>query len=149
MLALACVWAAGPLQAAPPVHKCTTDGVVSYQSTPCRVAGEPSPRPTAAQLNAERQKKLRQQAAASAPVQPSAAAVATPAAPAAPVAPAGRAAPAAPVSPAQARFQCDGRTHCSQMRSCAEAKYFLAHCPGVQMDGDKNGIPCERQWCNP
>ena len=44
-------------------------------------------------------------------------------------------------------FQCDGRTHCSQMTSCAEAKYFLANCPGTKMDGDRDGIPCEQQWC--
>ncbi|OYU00625.1 MAG: hypothetical protein CFE40_01445 [Burkholderiales bacterium PBB1] len=42
---------------------------------------------------------------------------------------------------------CDGRKHCSQMRSCPEAKYFLANCPGVKMDGDNDGIPCEEQWC--
>ena|SRR5258706_8693345 len=45
-------------------------------------------------------------------------------------------------------FKCDGRTHCSQMASCAEATFFLRNCPGVKMDGDGNGIPCERQWCN-
>lgn len=44
-------------------------------------------------------------------------------------------------------FTCDGRTRCSQMRSCAEAKYFLDHCPGVQMDGNNDGEPCEQQWC--
>lgn len=44
-------------------------------------------------------------------------------------------------------FRCDGRTYCSQMTSCAEAKYFLQHCPNVKMDGDRNGIPCEKQWC--
>ena len=44
-------------------------------------------------------------------------------------------------------FHCDGRTYCSQMTSCAEAKYFLAHCPDVKMDGDHDGIPCEKQWC--
>jgi len=44
-------------------------------------------------------------------------------------------------------FHCDGRTYCSQMTSCAEAKYFLAHCPNVKMDGDHDGVPCERQWC--
>ena len=44
-------------------------------------------------------------------------------------------------------FQCDGRTYCSQMTSCAEAKYFLEHCPNVKMDGDHDGIPCETQWC--
>ncbi len=45
------------------------------------------------------------------------------------------------------QFRCDGRTHCSQMKSCAEAKYFLQNCPGTKMDGDGNGVPCERQWC--
>ena len=44
-------------------------------------------------------------------------------------------------------FQCDGRTHCSQMTSCSEAKYFLKNCPGVQMDGNNDGEPCEQQWC--
>jgi hypothetical protein len=46
-----------------------------------------------------------------------------------------------------ARFSCDGRTHCSQMTSCDEAMYFLENCPGVKMDGEGDGIPCERQWC--
>lgn len=45
-------------------------------------------------------------------------------------------------------FQCDGRTHCSQMTSCAEATYFLKNCPNVTMDGDHDGVPCEQQWCN-
>jgi cold shock CspA family protein len=45
------------------------------------------------------------------------------------------------------RFECDGRTRCSQMKSCAEAKWFLEHCPGVEMDGDHDGIPCEQQLC--
>jgi hypothetical protein len=44
-------------------------------------------------------------------------------------------------------FTCDGRTHCSEMKSCEEATYFLRNCPGVQMDGDNDGVPCERQWC--
>lgn len=44
-------------------------------------------------------------------------------------------------------FHCDGRTYCPQMRSCAEARYFLAHCPGVTMDGNHDGTPCEQQWC--
>ncbi len=41
---------------------------------------------------------------------------------------------------------CDGRTHCSQMRSCTDAKTQM-RCPGAAMDGDRDGIPCERQWC--
>ena len=46
-----------------------------------------------------------------------------------------------------ARFQCDGRKYCSQMNSCGEAKYFLNNCPGTQMDGDNDGIPCEQNLC--
>jgi cold shock CspA family protein len=46
-----------------------------------------------------------------------------------------------------AGFNCDGRTHCSQMTSCTEAKLFLKNCPGVEMDGNHDGVPCEQQWC--
>jgi endonuclease YncB( thermonuclease family) len=46
-------------------------------------------------------------------------------------------------------FRCDGRTRCSQMSSCAEATFFLKNCPGAQMDGNHDGVPCERQWCRP
>lgn len=46
------------------------------------------------------------------------------------------------------QYKCDGRTRCSHMRSCAEATFFLNNCPGVEMDGDNDGIPCERQWCH-
>lgn len=49
--------------------------------------------------------------------------------------------------PAAPAFRCDGRLHCSQMTSCGEAKLFLKHCPGVKMDGDRDGVPCEQQWC--
>ena len=44
-------------------------------------------------------------------------------------------------------FSCDGRTHCSQMRSCEEATWFINHCPGTKMDGDRDGVPCEIQHC--
>lgn len=44
-------------------------------------------------------------------------------------------------------FSCDGRTRCSQMTSCAEAKYFIRNCPNTRMDGDGDGQPCEDQWC--
>lgn len=43
-------------------------------------------------------------------------------------------------------YQCDGRTHCSQMRSYDEAVWFLRNCPNTQMDGDNDGVPCERQF---
>ncbi len=52
-----------------------------------------------------------------------------------------------PDRPSGTTFRCDGRTHCSQMTSCEEATWFLKNCPGTQMDGDNDGIPCERQWC--
>ncbi|MFZ1679714.1 MAG: excalibur calcium-binding domain-containing protein, partial [Rhizobiaceae bacterium] len=45
-------------------------------------------------------------------------------------------------------FKCDGRTHCSQMTSCEEATFFLRNCPNVKMDGNNDGVPCEKQWCN-
>ena len=50
-------------------------------------------------------------------------------------------------APAPSSFRCDGRTRCSQMTSCEEAKFFLKSCTGVEMDGDRDGIPCETQWC--
>lgn len=45
-------------------------------------------------------------------------------------------------------YRCDGREHCSQMTSCAEATFFLKNCPTTKMDGDGDGVPCEQQWCN-
>lgn len=53
---------------------------------------------------------------------------------------------ATPATPT-AQFSCDGRTYCSQMTSCAEATFFLKNCPGVKMDGNNDGVPCEQQWC--
>jgi endonuclease YncB( thermonuclease family) len=52
-------------------------------------------------------------------------------------------------SPAnKAQYSCDGRTHCSQMTSCEEATFFLRNCSGAKMDGNNDGVPCERQWCH-
>ena len=108
---------------AAPLHKCTVNGTVTYQQGPCP-SDQARKTPTIQELNAESKKK--RESAASAPTK-------TPA-------------PANP--PAATGFSCDGRTSCSQMKSCAEATYFLANCPGAKMDGDKNGIPCEKQWCS-
>lgn len=57
--------------------------------------------------------------------------------------------PPAAATPAatQRAVQCDGRKYCSQMHSCEEAKAFLRSCPGMEMDGDGDGVPCEKQWC--
>ena len=107
---------------AAPLHKCTVNGTVTYQQGLCP-SDQVRKTPTIQELNAEEKRK--REAAASAP-----------------------AVKAAPANPrVTAGFSCDGRTYCSQMSSCAEAKYFLANCPGAKMDGDKNGIPCEKQWC--
>ncbi|MBQ4890722.1 cold shock domain-containing protein [Shewanella sp. MMG014] len=47
------------------------------------------------------------------------------------------------------QFSCEaGKTHCSHMRSCEEAIFYINHCPDTQMDGDFDGVPCERQFCN-
>jgi hypothetical protein len=45
------------------------------------------------------------------------------------------------------QFRCAGKQHCSEMESCAEARFYLQSCPDTKMDGDEDGIPCEKQWC--
>jgi hypothetical protein len=116
------------------LNKCIVDGTVTYQQGLCP-SNEVRKQPTIEELNAA-EKKRRAAAAAAAPekLAPAAATGASPE----------RVVPATIAS----GFSCDGRQYCSQMNSCAEAKYFLANCPGVKMDGDRNGIPCEKQWCN-
>jgi hypothetical protein len=41
-------------------------------------------------------------------------------------------------------FKCEGKTRCSEM-ACDEAVFYLHNCPGVEIDGDHDGLPCERQ----
>ena len=55
---------------------------------------------------------------------------------------------ALPKKEAKVLYVCDGRIYCSQMTSCDEAKFFLKNCPNTRMDGNRDGIPCESQWCN-
>ncbi|MDD9177109.1 cold-shock protein [Aliivibrio finisterrensis] len=45
-------------------------------------------------------------------------------------------------------FSCDGKTYCSEMKSCDEAKFYIANCPNTKMDGNGDGVPCESQHCN-
>lgn len=52
-------------------------------------------------------------------------------------------APRSVSSAASSGFRCDGRQYCSQMRSRAEAEFFVRNCPNTKMDGDRDGIPCE------
>jgi len=50
---------------------------------------------------------------------------------------------------ASTQFSCEaGKTHCSHMRSCEEAIFYIKNCPDTQMDGNGDGVPCERQLCN-
>ena len=62
-----------------------------------------------------------------------------------PVRPADRSPPAGAGGENSAQYRCDGRVYCSQMHSRAEAVWFLQNCPGMKMDGDHDGDPCERQ----
>jgi hypothetical protein len=48
---------------------------------------------------------------------------------------------------ASAEFACDARTHCAQMTSCAEAKYFQKNCRDADLEADNAGVPCPRRWC--
>jgi cold shock CspA family protein len=52
-------------------------------------------------------------------------------------------------SASEKEFICMDKHYCSQMRSCAEAKFYLRSCPDTKMDGDGDGIPCEKQLCRP
>lgn len=67
--------------------------------------------------------------------------------PTAPTRPTATNAPASRARTASADYECNGRQHCSQMHSCAEARWVLKHCPNTKMDGDGDNIPCEDQLC--
>jgi hypothetical protein len=136
------------------VHKCVVDGAVTYQSVPCP-SGQAGSAPTAQQLNAERRKRAAAAAAGevasnqqtlTAPAQSTVSSKSEPAAPVDLTTPRPNVTQA--LSKPKGNFECDARKYCSQMTSCAEAKYFLADCAGVKMDGDANGVPCEQQWCS-
>jgi len=46
-------------------------------------------------------------------------------------------------------FQCTPEKNaCSKMASCAEALFHQEQCNAHDMDGDRDGIPCEQQSCN-
>lgn len=45
------------------------------------------------------------------------------------------------------RYQCQtGKTHCGDMNSLEEARFYLRNCPVEGMDGDHDGNPCEQQF---
>lgn len=150
LMKAALVMLALPLPAvAQTLHKCVQSGQVTYQQTPCPGTG---PARSLERDRAEAESRHRE----TRPVAPRAAAAAASAAPVGrppatapaigtPPTAAGTAPSSLPTAPS--RWRCDGRRHCSQMNSCEEAKFFLANCPGVEMDGNHDGVPCEKQWC--
>lgn len=131
MLTLAALSSADALRATT-MHKCVIQGSVTYQQAPCPSA-QTRRDPTLDELNAAEQKRR----ATSSTGKSSSALTQRKAADE----------PPREAQPAAHAHRCDGRTHCSQMTSCAEARFFLNHCPGVKMDGDQDGIPCEDQLC--
>jgi endonuclease YncB( thermonuclease family) len=41
-------------------------------------------------------------------------------------------------------FQCGAKTYCREMNSCEEAMYHLNRCGLSRLDGDSDGVPCEK-----
>jgi Excalibur calcium-binding domain len=128
------------------MHKCKVNGTVTYQQDPCPT-GQVRKAPTVQELNAA-EKKRREAVAVTTHEKPEKAATVQEKASVIPEKLTPTPSNPLPASTLSSSFSCDGRKHCTQMKSCAEAKYFLANCPGVKMDGDKDGIPCEEQWCS-
>jgi hypothetical protein len=131
------------------MYKCKVNGTVTYQQDPCPTGQVRKP-PTVEELNAA-EKKRREALTAATPEKPEKAAAVQQKAAVNPQSPE-KLTPTTSNPPTastpSSSFSCDGRRYCTQMKSCAEAKYFLANCPGAKMDGDKDGIPCEEQWCS-
>ena len=124
LIALACLGTTVSVVSAAQSNKCIVNGTVTYRQGPCP-SEQVRKAPTVAELKAA--EKINRAAAVSAASAKSA---------------------TSPSMAVNVGFKCDGRKYCSQMTSCAEATYFLSNCAGVKMDGDGNGIPCEKQWCS-
>ena len=139
------------LDAAAQVHKCTIGGTITYQDDPCP-SGQLRKRPTVEQLNADRKKAHQKTDDNPASTLPSPMIGSRPGLSATSGSSTkaeaeGTISTTDPLKAATESFKCDARKYCSQMTSCAEAQYFLARCTNVKMDGDRNGLPCEVQWC--
>jgi len=52
-------------------------------------------------------------------------------------------APPAEAPPEARTFACGAASRCSDMRSCAEARFHFAECGLARLDGDGDGVPCE------
>lgn len=43
----------------------------------------------------------------------------------------------------EGNYSCGAKSKCSEMKTCAEAKFYLNTCGLSRLDGDKDGTPCE------
>jgi len=41
-------------------------------------------------------------------------------------------------------FTCAGKRYCREMTSCGEAKFYLTQCGVSSLDGNHDGVPCEK-----
>ncbi|MCY4536988.1 MAG: SH3 domain-containing protein [Chloroflexi bacterium] len=48
-----------------------------------------------------------------------------------------------PAAPQEPSYSCTPRKNCSDMSSCAEARYHLTQCGRGGLDRDNDGVPCE------
>jgi endonuclease YncB( thermonuclease family) len=46
--------------------------------------------------------------------------------------------------PAQQKETCGSKQYCKEMASCEEAKFYLMQCGLSRLDGDGDGVPCEK-----
>ena len=49
----------------------------------------------------------------------------------------------APGGAAGGGFTCGAKRHCTEMASCAEARFYLSQCGAPQLDSDGDGTPCD------
>ncbi|MDD5410907.1 MAG: thermonuclease family protein, partial [Methylobacter sp.] len=41
-------------------------------------------------------------------------------------------------------YSCGSKQYCKEMTSCEEAKFYLTQCGLSRLDGDGDGVPCEK-----
>lgn len=58
--------------------------------------------------------------------------------------PAAAQAPRRDATPMSGTWRCGEKTYCTQMASCAEAMFHFQACGPRRLDGDRDGVPCER-----
>lgn len=126
----ACLMALLAVNAQARIYKCKdANGQIRYSDNVCAATGSDN----AATLKKTPSTRPSEKAATAKPPPPS------------PPPPAESASSSPRVPPSN--YTCQGKTRCTEMTSCEEAVYYLKHCPGVKIDGDNDGTPCEDQWC--